>query len=105
MDLGKSMSRGVSDFSLSPVVRQLTDHRLNNIIVQQAYSPGGSKPTGEDENHFFTADFHRDFNISDQTLLLRIMDLGKSMSRWERDFDSIAIEFPKSKFFHFFLNR
>jgi len=77
MDLGKSMSRGVAHFSLSPVVRQLTDHRLNNIIVQYVYSPGGPKPTGEDENHMFAAGFHRDFIFLMSNGSLKNHGLGK----------------------------
>jgi hypothetical protein len=52
-------------FSFHPLTFR---HRVNNFIAQQVYSPGGSKPTGEDENGLFAAVFHRDFNISDQTL-------------------------------------
>jgi hypothetical protein len=44
-------------------------HRVNYFIAQQIYSPGGLKPTGEDENRLFAKVLHRDFNISNQTTL------------------------------------
>jgi hypothetical protein len=52
-------------FSFHPLTFR---HRVNNFIAQQVYSPGGPKPTGEDENGLFAAVFHSDCNISDQTL-------------------------------------
>jgi hypothetical protein len=72
---------------------------VNNFIVQQHYSPGGPKPTGEDENRVFAVVCHRDFNFTRPNQTLKNMNLGKSMSQglkglWKSLYEAVKFFVP-----------